>query len=396
MLLLALALASGPAPADTLAPSAPAGMVVVHRQPSLPIVALRLSVLADDPPGHAGAGHLVQHLALPSLREQVRRVGGEVQAARTADAVVYTIIGPAAETDYLAEVLRSALEPPRFGDSHFIAATRELAEERNAEWETAAAHTRSLLRARLFPDDLSPAGTPASALRLTPEAVPGLWARMYRPERVAVVAVGDVELGRVRSAFARLPDAAGEEPAEVVPDTVGLAPLAPPEATRGWLGLGYSAPDADPAALTVLARLLRGTVRERGRAASVEAEHWWTQTGQAVVLVVAASPAALPASRQAVRASLATVGERLDDESVRSAAAAVRRDMLFYARTPERMADVVGRFLDRGGDPEAAQRFYAAVERVTADDVRRVLEHLAAQTPVFVDVPPQKLPNKSP
>jgi len=396
MLLLALALAAGSAPADTLAPLAPAGMVVVHRQPSLPIVALRLSVLADDPPGHAGAGHLVQHLALPSLREQVLRVGGEVHATRTTDAVVYTVIGPAAETDYLAGVLRSALEPPRFAESHFIAATRELTEERNAEWENAAAHTRSLLRARLFSDDLSPAGTPASAARLTAEAIPGLWGRMYRPERVAVVAVGDVELPRVRAAFANLPDASGEEPAEPVADTVAAEPLASPEATRGWIGLGYSAPDADPAAMTVLARLLGGTVRQRVRNARVESEHWWTRSGQAVVLLVAAPPTALAGSRQAVRGSVSALRERLDEDAVRNAAAGVRRDMLFYARTPERMAEVVGQFVDRAGDAEAAQRFYAAVERLTADDVRALLDRLAEETPVLVEIPPQKLPNRSP
>ncbi|HEX2189311.1 MAG TPA: hypothetical protein VHG51_10460, partial [Longimicrobiaceae bacterium] len=81
---------------------------------------------------------------------------------------------------------------------------------------------------------------------------------------------------------------------------------------------------------------------------------------------------------------------------VRDAAAGVRRDMLFYARRPERMADVVGQFIDREGDPDAAQRFYAAVEQVDEEAVRRVLEQLAERTPTTVDVPPQRLPNRTP
>ncbi|HEX8272297.1 MAG TPA: hypothetical protein VF615_06565 [Longimicrobiaceae bacterium] len=403
MLLLALTLAAGTAAADTAALSptpapatAAAGMVAVHRQPAIPLVALRLSLLADDPPGYAGAGHLLQHLLLPSLRDQVQRVGGEVQITRGADAVVYTVVGPASELDYLAGVLRSTLREPRFGDAQLVAAQRELRDERNAEWETAAGHVRAMLRGRLFPEELSPAGTPASAERFTAETVQALWAGMYRPERVAVVAVGDVQVARVRDAFARLPAAPEGAPDGAAADTVPAAPPVSPEATRGWIGLGWSAADADPAAVTVTARLLRDHLRERLPSAAVETEHWWTRQGQALALVVAAQPAGLAAARRATGASLASLGESLDAARVREAAARVRRDMLFYARRPERMADVVGQFIDRAGQADAAQRFYADVERVDEDAVRAVLARLAEQTPAAVDVPPQKLPNRTP
>lgn len=401
MLLLALTLAAGPAPpADTAALPAPperaAGLVAVHRQPAIPIVALRLSLLADDPPGYAGAGHLLQHLLLPSLRDQARRVGGEVQVTRGSDAVVYTLVGPASELEYLSGVLRAALRPPSFTESQVFAALRELRDERNAEWETAAGHVRARLRGALFPEDLSPAGTSSSAERFTPETVRTLWAEMYRPERVAVVAVGDVQVEAVREAFARLPEAPGGGLWETLADTVPAVPPVSPEATRGWVGLGYSASDVDPAALTVTARLLHDHLRARLPSASVEAEHWWLRQGQALAVVVAAPPANLATARRTVGASLASLGEALDPARVRDAAAGVRRDMLFYARRPERMADVVGQFVDREGDPDAAQRFYDAVERVDEAAVRRVLEQLADRSPVTVDVPPQRLPNRSP
>ncbi len=404
MLLLALTLAAGTAAADTAALSTPspapatavAGMVAVHRQPAIPIVALRLSLLADDPPGYAGAGHLLQHLLLPSLREQVQRVGGEVQITRGADAVVYTVVGPASELDYLAGVLRSTLRQPSFSESQLVAAQRELRDERNAEWETASGHVRALLRGRLFPEELSPAGTSGSAERFTPEALRSLWAGMYRPERVSVVAVGDVQVGRVRDAFARLPAAPEGEAAGALADTVPAAPPVSPEATRGWIGLGWSAADADPAAVTVAARLLRDHLRERLPSAAVEAEHWWTRQGQSLAVVVAAQPAGLPAARRAVGASLASLGESLDAARVREAAAGVRRDMLFYARRPERMADVVGQFIDRAGQADAAQRFYADVERVDEDAVRAVLAQLADRTPAAIDIPPQKIIPRTP
>lgn len=402
MLLLALTLAAGTAAADTAAltprpaPAAVAGLVAVHRQPAIPIVALRLSLLADDPPGYAGAGHLLQHLLLPGLRDQVRRVGGEIQVTRGADAVVFTLVGPAGELDYLAGILRSALRPPPFTESQVLAAQRELRDERNAEWETAAGHVRALLRARLFPEELSPAGTPAAAERFTPEVVRTLWAQMYRPERVAVVAVGDVQVPQVRDAFSRLPGPPEAGYAEALADTVPASPPESPEATRGWIGLGYSAADVDPAALTVAARLLRDHLRDRLPAASVEVEQWWTRQGQALAVVVAAPPSGQAAARRAVGASLASLGDALDAARTRDAAAGVRRDMLFYARRPERMADVVGQFIDRAGDAGAAQRFYADVERVDEDAVRAVLAQLADRTPAAVDIPPQKIPNRTP
>ncbi|HEV2146966.1 MAG TPA: hypothetical protein VGR37_06170, partial [Longimicrobiaceae bacterium] len=97
-----------------------------------------------------------------------------------------------------------------------------------------------------------------------------------------------------------------------------------------------------------------------------------------------------------VRASVTSLAESLDPVRVRDAAAGVRREMLFFARRPERMAEVVGQFVDRAGDADGAQRFYDAVERVDEDAVRAVLAQLADRTPVVVDVPPQRLPNRSP
>ncbi|HST62593.1 MAG TPA: hypothetical protein VLK84_28065, partial [Longimicrobium sp.] len=156
MLILAVALAL--AAADTVPPLPPPPaeepVVVVLRQPALPIVALRLSVLADDPPGYAGAGHLLQHLLLPALEERVGRVGGRVQAVRTSDAVVYTVVGPAQELDYLAESLRAVLRPPSPGTGEVLQALAAVGGERSAEREIAPQYVRSALRARLFPDDL--------------------------------------------------------------------------------------------------------------------------------------------------------------------------------------------------------------------------------------------------
>jgi predicted Zn-dependent peptidase len=370
-------------------PVAPAASFSVHRQPAIPLVSLRMALLADDPPGYAGAGHLVQHLLLPTLRTQVERVGGAVEMERTSDAVVYTLTGPSRELPFLADVLRAALRPAAPTAGALLRASRELAEERLEEWESADQHVRSVLRGQLFPGDLSAAGTERSAARFEAEEIPAIWRRMYDPARLSILAVGDVTMSDLQAAFSGLPDRAtvrDDDEGDAPVDTVSTVPLAPAEATRGWLGAGYLASDLEPAAVSVAARIIQDQLREQLPDASVSAEHWWTHDGQALALIVGAPAPRIAAARRALNTLASSIDTRLTATRVHDAARALRREMLFYARTPERMSEVVGRFSDRDGDPEAADRFYASLDEVDLEAVRDVLGHMLEHTPARVEI----------
>jgi predicted Zn-dependent peptidase len=165
-----------------------------------------------------------------------------------------------------------------------------------------------------------------------------------------------------------------------------------PQATRGWIARAWDASDQDPAALTVTTRLLRNHLRRRMTRSQVDVEHWWTHHGQALALVLATPDSLIPAARRTAEGSLTALRDALDERLVRDAAASVRREMLFFSRTPERMADVIGAFADRGEGADAAQRFYAAVDAVTEADVRAVLGRLLELNAVVVEVAPQRLP----
>lgn len=380
-----------PAPALSSSSSRSAPAFVVHRQPAVPIISLRLSLLASDPPGHAGAGHMIQHLLYGPLRERAGLVGAHLQIERTPDAVTYQLTGPASELGYLAELLRSTLSPPEAPLDAIMRAERELREERLAEWETAPAHARSLLRAQLFPRDISAAGTDRSATRFTAASLPRIWGQMYRPERVAIVAVGDLYLGDVQRAFGELPAASGTPPLAIEQDSLVLGSLAPAQATRGWFGAGYLANDLDPATLSIIARLLQEKIARNAPAAQVEAEHWWTHHGQALVLLTAAPEREIAPTRRALDTAVASLFADVDARAVARAATAIRRDMLFYARTPERMAEVIGRFVERDGDPNATELFFARLAGVELDEVRAGLELLLERTPARVALMPQPL-----
>ncbi|MBA2671245.1 MAG: hypothetical protein H0U67_12800, partial [Gemmatimonadetes bacterium] len=103
-LLLATLLASDSLPGTVKVTSATLQQqgvtLAVHRQPAIPVVAVRLSLVASDPAGYAGAGHLYQHIVHPSLRERAALIGARVLMERSADAVVFTIIGPSSELAY--------------------------------------------------------------------------------------------------------------------------------------------------------------------------------------------------------------------------------------------------------------------------------------------------------
>ena len=364
----------------------------VHRQPAIPLVSLRMSLLADDPPGYAGAGHLIQHLLLPVLRAQVAAVGGEVEMERSADAVVYTLTGPTEELAYLAGALQGALRPPAPTEAALLRASRELAEERLEEWESAPQHVRSVLRLRLFPSDLSAAGTEHSAARFKAAEIPAIWSRMYRPERLSILAVGDVSLSELRQAFAGVPAGRESEEIDEAADSATSAPLAPAEATRGWFGAGYLAGELDPAAVSVTARIIRDRLQSQLADAGVATEHWWTHQGQALVIVLGSPRAQIPAARRALDTVASGLSLRLNERDVREAARALRREMLFYGRTPDRMAEILGSFSDRAGDPDAAGRYYAQLEMVDLAAVRNVLGHMTEHTPARVEIDPPPPP----
>jgi len=368
------------------------GRVIVHRQPAVPLAALRLSVLADDPPGYAGAGHLVQHIQFNALRERVDRVGGRVQIVRNPDAFVYSVVGPADELSYLAAALSAAVATPPITTATFLAADRMLGRERLAEWETAEGHLRSQLRLQLNPDDRPAPGTGSSADRLTEESVAAAWAQIYAPERVSVVAAGDLGAEAVEAAFSALPPARRGE--RLAPEPEPVEPLAAPQATRAWLGIGYGGSELAPHVLTVTAQLLTGALRERVREGSASVEHWWSGRGQALALIASVPPGRQAAARQALDGSLADLQETVTGAHVARAAERVRREMLFRSRTPEGMAEMVGAFADRTGEGNAAQLFYEALATVTLSEVQEALEHLLERTPARVEIPPQRLPER--
>lgn len=92
--------------------------------------------------------------------------------------------------------------------------------------------------------------------------------------------------------------------------------------------------------------------------------------------------------RERLERAVAAVAERADGAAVARARRRAVRDILFAARSAEGLAEVLGTMLDRTGEPDAALRLVAALERVDAHDVAGVLRALRDTRPEVVEVTP--------
>src|SRR5690606_17669331 len=117
--------------------------------------------------------------------------------------------------------------------------------------------------------------------------------------------------------------------------------------------------EAAPAPVAAAAHLLANLLSSRLPGSEATGEHWWTHHGRALALIVAVQPRQLSAAPARLLEAPEELLENLTDQRVTAAARAIRHDMLFYSRTPDRMAELIGQFIDRGGDAASAQRFYA-------------------------------------
>src|SRR5690606_19250275 len=234
----------------------------------------------------------------------------------------------------------------------------------------------------------------------TSERLARWWSETATAGRAAVVVAGGVEAARVVAAFDDWPVRGGRRrPARTVAGRGGErpapmaapAPPAPQVVTRR-LGLGYPATRLDPAALTVAAALLDEELVRAGLTGAT-AEVWWNARRRALVVLAAEWPrrggeAGAGSLRERLERAVAAVAERADGAAVARARRRAVRDVLFAARSAEGLAEVLGRMLDRTGEPDAALRFVAALERVDAHDVAGVLRVLRDARPEVIEVAP--------
>lgn len=364
-------------------------LLVVREQNAPPLIAIRLSVPVSEPPSLAGAGRVLQLLVENRARSEVERFGGELVLSRTPTHLVYAVRGPAAAFGEMVAVLKYAVAPPLGIATTQSAIWVTARQEALADFETPERLLRQRLEAILFPE-LAPLEAAPELQRLPSAAqLEWFWRRWFRPERFAVVVVGAISPEQARAAFRGWP---------VPPRTNARPPGSssgggePPrlEVIGVRTGLGYPGGATQPAALAIAAALIDEALPALGLRQATS-ELWWMSGRTALVVMGAAPPSgpgapfSLTTTLQLAVAGAASRTTTADLERVRHR---LRHSLLMRARTPGGMADVIGEFLDRTGDPQGANDFLVELSELDDDDIRSTLRTLVYRSPLVVELAP--------
>lgn len=364
-----------------------APLIVVREQSSPPLLAIRLSVPYEEPGDLAGAGRVLQLLVEERVRGEVRRFGGRFDFRRTPTHLVYTVHGPARAFGDMVSVLRYAVAPPRSifraQKGVWLTARRESL----AEYETPDRVVRHRLVGALFPERAGHNGGLTDSELPGPADLEWFWRSTFRPANFSVVVVGAITPDAVRAAFGgwtEPPPAGRRRPSSISPPP---APAAEVIATR--VALGYPADGVDPAALAISTSLIDRSLRTL-RLRTAESEFWWLGARRALVIIASAEidrggdPARLLADLQiAVSDAARATAEEVTRERRR-----LQHALLMRARTPGGLADLIGEFLERTGDPGSAQRFLSSLAGIDDEAVRSTIRTLIFQPPTMIVLEP--------
>jgi zinc protease len=406
--LLALAAAPAPAPAAPIAHREvlPNGIVLlVAERPGVPIVAVRTFMRAGaafEPPDRAGLANLTGALLTrgtdkrsgPEIDAAIEFVGGSLEAGAGRDGLTASLFVLKRDLglglDLLGEVVRS----PSFPDAEVKRKVAQIqAAIKRSEEDPGTVAGRALSRL-VFPNH--PYGTPVegtveSVGRLRRDDVVAFYRGLVRPDTTVMAVVGDVTVDEARrEVLARFGDwprpAAPPAPA---PPEAGLVPpqteLIPKELTQATIMLGRSAirqADPDYFPLAVASYVLGGGSASRLYARVRD------EGGLAYAVYAYVSPrrygASFVVSAQTRTGEVPRVTDILRDELGRMAREPVSEDELRLAKdyligsfplrldTTAKVADFVLAIEVQDLGLDYADRYKAAIGRVTAADVQRV------------------------
>ena len=351
---------------------------------------------AHDDPSEAGATHLVEHLTLRrcghrdrrELARLVDRLGGEVDAWTSSDAMAVSVQTTADAVPEALDLLVDAVLDPTFEPEDVELERRvTLAELEMVRDDPAEQVEEALLHAAWgdHPMARPVIGSEATVAGLTPEALRRHHRRLVAPGGLLAVVAGDVDPVLVRDRLARLP--------------LDTLPVAPPLPPLTWAGrhvrldrdgidqvharLAFPTPPVaapEIASVVVLNRLLGVGASSRlfqrlredeGLTYDISSGLALRHQGGLLEVGWVCSTDVFPAVVRAVREELAAASKPTTDE-VEVAKEALRRGLDMDVESPAGLATLdVGEVLDRGRrfDLEATR---AELEAVTADTVADV------------------------
>jgi len=409
-LIAALVLAGVPAPAPA-APIAhrevlPNGIVLlVAERPGVPIVAVRAFMRAGavfEPPDRAGLANLTGSLLTrgtakhsgPEIDAAIEFVGGSLEAGAGRDGLTASLFVLKRDLGLGLDLLSEVVLSPTFPEAEVkrkVAQIQAAIKRSEEDPGTVAARALSRLVFGSHPYGTPVEGTIASVGTLTRDDVVAFYRGFVRPDTAVVAVVGDVTVDEARrevlARFGAWPRPAAPaptgptEPAAMPPRTEVI----PKDLKQATIMLGRPAirqVDPDYFPLAVASYVLGGGSASRLYARVRD------EGGLAYAVYAYVSPgrygASLVVSAQTRTGEVPKVIDIVRDELGRMAREPVSEDELRLARdyltgsfplrldTTAKVADFIVAIEVQGLGLDYADRYRAAIARVTAADVQRV------------------------
>ena len=349
-----------------------------------PAAAIRITVPFIESASDAGAGYLIQLLALERVRRLRETLGIEVLAHRTSLGLVYRLNGSVADFDQLAGVARELVARP--ASPGFVAARTRLERLNREERETARGALRLRLRSRMASPIPSVTGTLESLAALHPARLVELWRTSHRRGHLSVVVVADLPLEAAFSALAELGEA-GPAPESRLPEAAtGRSPAIRPERIRIWYGQAYPSGSARDPRSALTAHIANDHLRELGGEFEPQLERWELGERSWLVLTAAAFSRTATTMRARVRDYIGELRTALSPAVVRNARSSLRAQLLLETRSPAGLAEVIGRHLDATGDTDAAADYLRRLEEVDFGAMAAFLDEIAAAEAITAEV----------
>jgi zinc protease len=409
----------GNAEAFTLGNGLEVVVIPDHRAPVVTHMVWYKVGAADEPDGHSGIAHFLEHLMFKgtanhpagAFSRAVSEMGGDENAFTSAD---YTAYFQRVSRDHLKVVMD--FEADRMAN---LALTDDVvASERKVVLEERAMRLEGEPGARLslgvdavlylrHPYGVPIIGWRDEIERLDRETALAFYDRWYTPNNAILVVAGDVTAEDVRrlaeETYGRLPRRAEPPPRERpaareldVPREVTLSdPKVTVESVRmSWLAPSYrTAPEGRAEAIDVLAEALGGSstsllfrdlVIERKLATSVgigyRSDAW--DDGELTAWITPREGVSLEAARDALVEGIGRAVDALDAEEIERAKARLEASTIFAQDSQQRLARIFGSALATGGSLKDVQEWPARIRAVTLDLVKSAADELDPRTAV--------------
>lgn len=392
---------------DRVITQLPNGLIVIaQRTAAAPVVSVQCWVktgsIYEQEFNGLGLSHFLEHLVAggsTTTRTEdesnaiLGRIGGQTNAATGLDTVHYYVNTTSEHTetavDLMSDWIRNSTIGQREFDREMQVIGREFAMGRGEPGRIMWKMTQEVRYPSNHPARHPTIGYEAEFVEVTRDQVYDFYRRMYVPNNMVFVVVGDIAPSRVTEQVARLwaDSKPGPLPQIVIPKEkpiteprtiVGQADVEFPRFQLSWVGAEMAT--EEDYALDLLGRVLgegelsrlSKNVRDKGLALQTGAGNWSFSFGRGMFVVNAmAQPDKLDQAKAAVLQEIQHITEQgVSDEELRRAKNKTIAEVVYAVQTAEEAADRLATDFIYTGDPDYVKNYAQAVEKISSEQVR--------------------------